>query len=244
MATERGSSEALLGPQGRVGVWLSWLGSEEPAGASRREATDRELLGEWEIAAGERLRDPLARTRYLASHAELRRLLARMLGCHPADVPLLRRPGGQLVLSGRRAIHLSLARCGAQLALAASGGEGIGVDVESLRPDQRWLALAQRVLSPHEQDALAELEPGSRARRIAATWVVKEAAVKALGEGFALDPAEIEVRWDSRGRPSALRWDRLASVSCRLVPCVGGHVCAVALRGPWPGLTLAGRDVA
>jgi holo-[acyl-carrier protein] synthase len=61
--------------------------------------------------------------------------------------------------------------------------------------------LAQRLLTPAEQQALGDL--AENVERVAGFWAAKEAAVKALGTGFRLGILfhDIEIRHDDLGCP-------------------------------------------
>ncbi|WP_429617619.1 holo-ACP synthase [Serratia sp. 2723] len=61
--------------------------------------------------------------------------------------------------------------------------------------------LAQRLLTPTEQQALGDLS--ENVERLAGFWAAKEAAVKALGTGFRMGILfhDIEIRHDELGCP-------------------------------------------
>ena len=93
---------------------------------------------------------------------------------------------------------------------------GVGIDVVAVeriarvlrRRGERFLA---RVFTPAE---LASCPPGDQyARRLAARFAAKEAALKALGTGLAagIRWREIEVRRPARGRPEIVLHGRAAA---------------------------------
>ena len=63
--------------------------------------------------------------------------------------------------------------------------------------------LIQRLLTPGEQERLAALAPARQATFLASRFAAKEAAVKALGTGFAenISPLDVEVVSEPSGRP-------------------------------------------
>ena len=78
--------------------------------------------------------------------------------------------------------------------LVALGGHGrLGIDVEVRLPRRHLSAIARRVLGPVEQAALERTEGEAERRLFHRFWTLKEALIKASGEGFALDPAGFEV---------------------------------------------------
>lgn len=84
---------------------------------------------------------------------------------------------------------------------------GLGLDLVSLPRMERSLErfgdhLLERVLTPAERAALPAA-PGARAAYVAARFAAKEAAVKALGTGFAdgVGPRDVEVLSLPSGKP-------------------------------------------
>ena len=67
----------------------------------------------------------------------------------------------------------------------AEGAE-VGVDIERLRPLSDMDALAERVFSAAERQALAQVPADRKAEAFFAGWTRKEAYIKARGEGIGL----------------------------------------------------------
>ena len=61
----------------------------------------------------------------------------------------------------------------------------MGVDLEKIRPEADWQALARRFFTAAESRAIDACSPGRRARAFFACWTRKEAFVKAAGDGIA-----------------------------------------------------------
>jgi 4'-phosphopantetheinyl transferase len=141
----------------------------------------------------------------LLSKALVRATLARYTGLPALSLRLGRGAHGKPTLSqpwleaepGRPALHFSVAHCPTALLLALSSDGALGVDVE---PRDRGAAseagdssraerLARRYFSPPETAALLSLPPGEpRRARFLELWTLKEAFVKARGEGIAAQP--------------------------------------------------------
>ncbi|MGH9486627.1 MAG: 4'-phosphopantetheinyl transferase family protein [Terriglobales bacterium] len=152
-------------PQRRA--WLGWLAPHERA---RVERYLRPEHGE----------------RYLAAHAHLRWLLARELGCAPAEVRFTRAPHGKPELEGG-GLQFNLSHS-ARLGLAAiapGGGAELGVDIEAERP-RNFLALARRFFTPAEQAWLAAQPAAQLSHGFVRLWTCKEAWMKADGRGLAV----------------------------------------------------------
>ncbi len=174
-----------------------------------------------ERARAERLRIPLARTRFVAARGMLRAALARYAGVAPealrfrygpAGKPRIDGPLGELV-----SFNLSHSHNLALLAVARAGP--VGVDIE-LIADADDAVIAGGFFAPAERRALAELPPALRRAAFYRCWVCKEAFVKAVGGGQALDrfavsvdPAAPAALLHIDGDPDAARAWRLIAIT-------------------------------
>lgn len=97
-----------------------------------------------------------------------------------APLPFLRAAGktGKPYLPAYPGFHFSLSHSGVW-AVCAVSEYPLGVDIEQVRPTRR--GLAERYFSPEECALLTQLPPDS----FFDFWTLKEAAVKASGEGLA-----------------------------------------------------------
>lgn len=87
---------------------------------------------------------------------------------------------------------VSMSHSGNWVAVALSETGRIGIDVETERPVAP--SLAKRCLSTDELSWLEEVEPGApRTHRFFRMWTAKEAYLKAIGVGLAVDPREIRL---------------------------------------------------
>lgn len=152
---------------GALGIMLSWLSTDE----------QRRL---------ERLQFARDRRRFAVAHARLRETLAARLGCHAADVKLGSGPHGKPLVVDAPELHFSLSHCDDLALLAVSHAHEVGVDLEAVRPLPEADAIAERVFSPAEHRAYAELGTAERMVALCAAWTRKEANAKALGTGLAL----------------------------------------------------------
>ena len=76
------------------------------------------------------------------------------------------------------------------VAIAPSGQ--VGVDVEERDPHRNLDLLIETVLAEGERDALAAARGPARVHLFFKLWTLKEALLKALGEGFRLDATRIK----------------------------------------------------
>nr|WP_259370591.1 4-phosphopantetheinyl transferase [Streptomyces sp. SCUT-3] len=160
-------------PRPGAGAVDTWLLRITPTAALRADLLDD---GERERAA--RFRREEDRTRYVASHIGLRRLLGAYLGAAPAAVafvrepcPLCAAPHGRPAVAGQAeeagGLHFSLSHSGG-FALVALAAAPVGADLEEV-PRPNVVDNLESQLHPLEQQQLAALaRPTARPRSPAA----------------------------------------------------------------------------
>jgi 4'-phosphopantetheinyl transferase len=121
----------------------------------------------------------------------LRRLAGRVLGMHPAAVPLRVERSGMLRVDGSRA-GVSLSHSRGHTAAAVWAGGNVGIDVEEA-PAELDERLVRRCCPRWQEEILSLGRPGG-AVAFARLWTAQEACVKALGTGLAGAPWNIPVR--------------------------------------------------
>jgi 4'-phosphopantetheinyl transferase len=159
------------------GVYLSWLAPDEKL-AHERFATDR-LKGEYMLARA------LCRwglSRYRPSVA-------------PSDWRFERTEHGRPYVAGAAGDTLTVEELllpsfnlshADGFVVCALSAVPVGVDVEPSSRGVELLDTAARMFSPRENAALAMLDGPSRIRRAVDLWTVKEAYLKARGEGISV----------------------------------------------------------
>lgn len=150
-------------------------------------------LSPQERARAERIRFDDDRTAYVTAHGMLRRELAAALGVGPVDLDIRARKDGKPELSGdhRGAIAFSLSHTRGAAAWAIGAVGEVGVDVEAVGDGALASELAPRVLSGAEQVRLEERGTG----HFFDLWTLKEAFVKATGEGLRRDLRGVAFDW-------------------------------------------------
>lgn len=160
------------------------------------------------------------RDRFVQAHAYLRRRLGDVLGVAPKDVPIVAPKDEKPVVDGRR-IDFNLSHSGALAVLAVTDGPEVGIDVELLDWSQRFAedlqGLAEHCLTPSEQELLFAAPASERVRIFFGIWTAKEARMKLTGEGFALDPKEIELEFRDR-LPVAYLRPQTPAADLRFIP--------------------------
>lgn len=178
------------------------------------------------------------RRRFLIRRGVLRRLLAGYVGRSPRALPLTAGPNDKPVLAASPASALVSfnSSSSGQLALYAfSRQRRVGVDVEAVRVLPEAETIAELCLSARERAELATLPRCARDRALLRWWSMKEAYVKAVGEGLTRPLGGIEVSVPLAapstlraidGQPAAAsRW-----TSRELSPAVG-YVGALVVEG-------------
>jgi 4'-phosphopantetheinyl transferase len=162
-------------------------------------------------------------------------VLARYLGLRPSSVVLRRSRTGKPELEGSP-FHVGLAHSGDVALVAVARDTEIGVDVEILRAGTESWSLSSHALTRSERERLETLPISSRSGAFLSMWTRKEALLKAVGVGLALDPLLIEL--DGRAvvaAPPELGDARDWTLVDVPLP---GHAAALAVRGPLTMLLL------
>ncbi len=185
--------------------------------------TAADTLSPDELARAARYRVEPARVAFVAARAALRRILGERLGVAPAEVPLTVGSHGRPEMPGGQ-ISFNVSHSGAIALIAvADGDRRLGIDVEQVRPDTEFRALAERFFHPDEAAAI-----GDRRDAFFRCWTRKEAVVKALGLGLShpLDGFVVDI--DAEG-PRAV--DGVAGLSVTGLAIDAGYAAGLAADG-------------
>lgn len=223
-----------------VDVWFVAAGVGEQWLTERATSDDRGLPAELDAVEERRARmlRPDQRAAFVVARVMLRRVLGERLGLAPGDVPLVARctvcgkPHGQVHVEGIEGLWVSVTRSSGVLAVALTDAGPVGVDVESVA-SVHAAPVADVALSPGEQLQVEGLAPAERPDAIAAAWVRKEAALKALGTGLRRSPSDLEMV-PLVGGAAARGVPDLEVADLGIAPGVVGAV-AVLLRGVGTG---------
>jgi 4'-phosphopantetheinyl transferase len=202
------------------------------------EARWLRLLDEKERARAARFYRASDRLAFVAAHALLRATLTRALGGRPESWRFVEAAQGKPSLDpamGQPPLEFNLSHAQGAVACALTRGAPIGVDIESPNRDVDLLALARSFFARAEVALLEAVAEDERVATFLHLWTLKEAYVKARGDGlslpldrfaFSLDPIGIELPDASPAEPSIWRF-----ASLRLS---GGHRLSVAARSQRP----------
>ncbi len=152
------------------------------------------LLDPEETARADRFLRDEDRTRFIASHAALRLVLARTLATGAATLGFHRDAKGRPFLAGNGGdLDFNLSHSGDCALIGLVRGARIGVDVEVRRPLPDALRIARAHFAPDEAQALAALPSSACEEAFFALWTRKEAVVKASGTGLSRSLAAFSV---------------------------------------------------
>lgn len=167
-------------------VWSVWL-PDDPAILSDLTA----LLSSTEHDRLARLKPPADKQRFLAGRGLLRILAGAQLDLPPARVQLDLGPFGKPFIvppDGAVPLHFNVSHSGKLVLLAFSPAHEVGVDVEEMRGDLDYEAIARRVFPAEEYRGWTLLAPADRLTAFFRAWTRHEAALKTLGSGFTDEP--------------------------------------------------------
>ena len=208
---------------------------------SQSEEVARKLEGHLsvdEVQRADRYRRERDRCRYVVAHGALRELLADYTEQTPHNISFDHTATGKPFLSDDRReqrLRFNLSHSGEWAIIALALSTEVGIDIEQIDSDVSVEAVAERVFSDSELEALQEVPLEQRTVAFFSAWTRKEAYLKARGEGIAERLRNISISIDSEQPPirltdsmdpcAALRW-RLYSLD--ITP---GYAAALAAEG-------------
>lgn len=209
----------------------------------RRLRIEPEALANRALADGERHRwarfvQDDDKLRFAAGRGLVRAILARQLACRPEAVEIGIGQNGRPHLVDRPdGPWFNLSHSGSVIALAVAPFPCVGIDTEEERSGVAT-ELSARVCAASEQAALARLKGPRRIQHFFALWTLKEAYMKATGEGIGIDPQRCEFDLDEPPVARRLPDADDTAWSFRLWRITERHSLALAFR-PAPGQTAA-----
>ena len=186
-------------------MWRASLAVPEFA----REDLQRVLAKE-EIARAAHFHFEKDRNHWIVARGILRILLSRYVNTTPDQLRLSSNAYGKPFLAFPALSHqLQFNVSHSQdLALYAFTFKGqVGIDVEYMRADLNYDALAKVSFSPNEQAILHSLPYDLKQEAFFTCWTRKEAYIKARGKGFSIPTDQFDVSFLS-GEPPALLQNR------------------------------------
>ncbi len=207
------------------------------------------LLSDEERARAARFAFARDRRDFAAAHALTRRVLSSYETVAPSawafETSARGKPSIAAHQSGAPPLAFNLSHTRGMVACAVARGADIGVDVEQVDPDLDALSLAARHFSPRENEQLAAVAVDQRAARFVEIWTLKEAFIKATGDGLSqpLDAFGFSIGADGAIGFSGPPGVHVAEWTFRLFALSTGGRLAVAIRSADPKREVALRCV-
>lgn len=190
-----------------------------------------------------RFADPDQRRRYAVAHTALRAILGHECELPAAQLRFRIEAGGRPFLEmpgGPAPPDFNLSHSG-EWALVAVGPPHwrVGVDVEQIRPDLDFLAMARHMYQAVEVERLLMADPPLQRTEYFQLWSAKEAYVKALGLGLAGFRDVLVLREHNAVRGTVLSRSAPDTVwPVRWLDVAPGYVAAI-VNGPPPSTAIA-----
>jgi 4'-phosphopantetheinyl transferase len=174
------------------------------------------------------------RFEFVACHALLRLKLSEFAGGPPHEWRFTLGPFGKPHVApehGRPELQFNISHARGLVAVAVTWQDMIGIDVEVIDTSADQQDLANRYFAPTEAELLFKTAPWQRPYTFARLWTLKEAYLKATGQGlnipldsfaFNLDPLRVVFGPDLHNSPDMWRF------ASSLIPF--RHVLSVALH--------------
>lgn len=172
-----------------VKLWLVRLATAGAVDDATLDATERERAARFRFEAD--------RLRYIRRRTALRELLARQLGLAAARVPLRLGDNDKPGLDMAHAPQFNASHHGDLTLIGLCDSAPIGVDIEGPRGWNDIDALAQMNLTPAELADYRQLAPARREAAFLNVWTRKEACLKAVGTGLAIELTELHTGLDA-----------------------------------------------
>jgi 4'-phosphopantetheinyl transferase len=172
------------------------------------------------------------RRRFVAGRGLAKRLVAELAGAEPATVRIRARcqrcgsheHGKPYATLRGETWPVSIAHSAERVAVAATYGPDVGIDVERVRADRFTPDVVRMVQSGAEAGLAEDAEGFTR------LWVHKEAILKCTGDGLMTSPTALSLEFDgSVPRVSAASTLALPPLALRTIRVPGPFCCAVAV---------------
>ncbi len=189
------------------------------------------LLDQDERSRAERFVRAEDRTRFIVSHGVLRKLLAERLGSAAAEIRFEALRYGKPFVP-HSAWQFSLSHSGDFMLCAFARNLQLGVDIEQMRSMPDYDSIAERYFADDERRQLRELPDGRRQEGFFRIWTLKEAYLKATGEGLNFPLSDFDVNLNpvgllrAAGRPDEEKKWGMAAFSPH-----PGYQAAIAVEG-------------
>ena len=215
-----------------IHIW--WARTDLPAWDPSHMAS---LVSDDEKARAGRFHFLRDQRRFIMVHGILRTMLGVYLGRRPAGLKFLNSPKGKPRLDDAGAgaeLCFNLSHSWNLAVFGIALNRQIGVDVEHIRPFSNMASIAGCYFSESERNAILDTPPNERDRIFFLYWTIKEAYLKATGEGLS-GLKEIRISDDVIGahpnKPLLIADDSNQLWTVCPIHTVSGYATAFAVEG-------------
>jgi len=195
-----------LSPLEPVQIFAGTLNGQHEMGLlwnNDERSGDAATLTEAESARVAALLTPQAQQRRRGELTARRTHLADFLNLAPAQLAIDHHLEGQPFLPDFPMLSLSTSHSEGWSALALAEGRAIGLDIERIRPLD-WQPMLSMICSEAERAAFLAAQPKLPA--FFRLWTIKEAVLKATGQGFRAGPKAVQIPIEHL-RPTPAQFD-------------------------------------
>lgn len=169
--------------EGEIHIWCA----DTAALNTERLAAYRQLMSAEEMARNQRYRFERDQHRDCLTRALARTVLSEYADRQPAEWQFAKGEHGKPeIVDPPLPIRFNLSHTGRWVVCAVSRGQAIGIDIEHTERKNDVRAIAEHYFSAQEVAALFQLEHRQQGERFFDYWTLKEAYMKARGEGISL----------------------------------------------------------
>jgi 4'-phosphopantetheinyl transferase len=191
-----------------------------------------------EISKANRFRFERDRRRFIAARGQLRTILGRYFAISPYALQFSYGAHGKPWISEpvqARALRFNLSHSGEFALIAIVLDRDLGVDLEEVQALDDAERIAGQFFSRCENEALREVPAAERLEAFFECWTLKEAFLKATGEGLSRPTQSFDVAFGHRQPARLLRVDDVSEEASRwslmgFVPAVG-YAGGLAVEG-------------
>lgn len=171
-----------------------------------------------------------ARQHYISATATVRKILSPYLNVRPNLIEFNRSEKGKPFFKKTNPLHFNISHSADRLLVALANDYEVGVDIEHCSPISA-LELAERFFTPQECQQLLRIDPNQQLTYFYRLWTLKEAFIKATGEGlsFGLDQFIVDMQDNAMNALLSIKGDRQAAAQWSLG----------LLTSPWADYTAA-----
>jgi 4'-phosphopantetheinyl transferase len=188
-----------------------------------------------EQARADRFINPSHGDNYRLVRGTLRLCLADYLGLPAESIRFITNQYGKPEVApeqNQSAVHFNLSHSHRMAAFSFTLGQGVGVDIEFIKPLKNMAGLAKHVCSPMEMEEFLALNPAQQQDGFFRLWTRKEAFIKAKGQGLSMGLRSIYIGFDTTRslHPVQYRGEWLNHWLVKDLHCDAGYKLAVSIE--------------